>query len=1609
MYRTPFPAARPGPVADHRPRRSVCGRRALVAATLLALLASAVLPEAASADPSSLDCPGNFEPTSPCGATDAGAAPASDLPSTTLGNPVSLVTGNKRQAETDYRVAGGALAFTRHYASAGADANVGLGYGWRHTYLVQLFATGNGGRLVVDSTGRHIPFTPPAAPDPIEQDADEDVTDSGDGPVVHVPLLPSDGHLQVTGNDAVWVVPDGRRLSFHGSFLVRIDWPDRRHLALHYRQQRLAKVTDESGRVLVLDYTPGTRGALALPGYDPEPHRAHAGHLAALTLPDGSRLEYDYDERQNLTRARFPDGTSRDYHYEDPLWPSHLSGLTDRTGTRFASWTYDERGRAASSTHADGVERVSLRIEAPEERSGEARGAGDDGRTLVTAGDGATSVYRWRTDPRSGASQLLSGTGPGCATCPPTGRRYAYERGRLVRGERLGENGRVLVTHRREHDERGRLVRTVETLHGDDGSTVERTLERREYDGDSHRLRLVARPSVNPAGERTTETRRGPDGLPTAIVERGFAPVFVPASGAAEQPSEYAPLERTTRFVHDAGRLVAVDGPRDDVDDTTRFEWDERARLVAIHPPASPSVRVTRFDAHGQVAEVRIGGRQPFTLERDGDGHVIAVRQGELVVRYGHDAEGRLRSITDADGRLVRLDRDAAGRLVTVTDDLGRRNTIGRDEEGRVTARRAFAVDGSLIRSVDFLFDAHGRLASTTARAGDAASHAVTDPLARTLRLVDPDGASTRIGFDAVGRDVSLEDARGNETRYPTDDFGRVVLLDSPDGGRVRYRHDAADNRVEAIDASGRVTRFAYDAADRPISRTDVDGTTRWRWDETAGTLLEASNPVSTERFAHDAETRLISHVREIDGHRFETTYAYDARGRLSEKRLPDGRTLHHHYHEHGPNRGTLRAITRTRWFGLGRETIVADIDLDPRDGTAGHLSHDGSRRRATFAPNGEIRRLEIGGKLAFGYRFDDTGRIVAIDENGTAGRYGYTRGRLTSASTPLGEFRYAYDAVGNRLSTRATRRDGSSRDERHRYAASGDGNRLLESVDEVSGRTTTYRHDGTGAPVAVGALDYTRDANGRQLAVHRDGRLVATYAYNAFGERVRKVVYQGGEPPLTTYFLHEGQALVAEADAHGTLTAQYVYLDTHRLVARIAGDELHAIHTDHLGTPRAMTDGAGRTVWRADYTPFGEAIVRQADVALPLRLPGQYADAETGTHANYLRDYDPRTGRYTTPDPIGLDGGTNLYAYVSADPLGASDPLGLFELATTPEAERLIRDLRLERAVERALQPASQPVPPPRPGPPVRGVLSSMTRVAGLAALAATAYEIGYQGAALADALIFQPADRDDLLAQIVRYDPDYRPATRQVSLEHIRDLASELYALQLDHLATHASGSVCPADPQLYTDTRWAVAMASNEPRAYVSPEGIVFPSREAYEAARFNYDAARERGETDLSFGEWYARGERDRLEGGTSAPPANFRTTVTYEGEPSTHERQVAEELADRGHSVTVRGDNVPGPDFILDGTYWDLKGLRGAGRNSLRNSIKAGKDNFDSAEASSLGLTRSDTRVIVDVRGNSTWDDTEKVRNEISRFGGSDDFRNVRQVRVITSGGIVTWP
>jgi len=125
-------------------------------------------------------------------------------------------------------------------------------------------------------------------------------------------------------------------------------------------------------------------------------------------------------------------------------------------------------------------------------------------------------------------------------------------------------------------------------------------------------------------------------------------------------------------------------------------------------------------------------------------------------------------------------------------------------------------------------------------------------------------------------------------------------------------------------------------------------------------------------------------------------------------------------------------------------------------------------------------------------------------------------------------------------------------------------------------------------------------------------------------------------------------------------MIAEYVYVGDQLLAMIKPGESAYYFHNDHLGTPQVLTDENGNVAWKAVCMPFGGAQILVESVENPFRFPGQYYDQETGLHYNYFRYYNPTSGRYITPDPIGLAGGINLFTYVANNPVNNIDPRGL-------------------------------------------------------------------------------------------------------------------------------------------------------------------------------------------------------------------------------------------------------------------------------------------------------------------------------------------------------------
>ncbi|MCU7864314.1 MAG: DUF2235 domain-containing protein [Candidatus Thiodiazotropha sp. (ex Lucinoma borealis)] len=1099
-----------------------------------------------------------------------------------------------------------------------------MGHGWSHSYDLRLQADGEAYRLR-QSDGRVIHFEP------------SDTADHYTAPRA------SDGWLRVNEAQLTWHWRDGRQLQFSPQGqLQRIVLATGQTLKLFYNPQgKLFLVRDPQSREITLDHYPN-------------------GRIKALYDPTGQATRYRYDEVGNLKQVTRADESQRIYHYEDPHDKHNLTGITDERGIRYATWAYDDQDRAILSTHADQVGQVTLDFSTP-------------GETQVTDSQGKVSLYT--TEVRDGVALVTAIHGPGCSSCGKGDVRYRYNE-RLQLSEIATKEG---ITKRYKYDEQGRTFAVSQQT--TDGSV--RKVARYEYNNDSAlKPGAVLHPSINPQGEHRIETRYNHQGQVTQITERGYRP---------EANGGYHPIERTTRLDYDlAGNLTAIDGPRDDVEDILRLEYGDSHRITTIMGPDGFTLYVENYDNYGRPTQIKRGAQTLIDIQYTPRGQIARVDQHQgKSVSYRYTETGKLKSLTGPDGKTYRLKYDSADRAIGITGLNGARTQNEIDTEGRLRKQLRFNSDSELIQIVSYLYDARGRLSAHQDLSGrqiqyrydeDSRLNAIEGPngiitelqyngLGQLLSINQPDAGTTQLHYDSRGRASGVTDARSNRSRYLKDDFGRIVRIENPDSGTTQFIYDPAGNPVQKRDAQDNIIEYRYDAANRLIEKKSAEETTNLSYDRSTGQLILIQTPNATERFKYNTNRKLIQHTRSINGKLFTTRYDYDPISRqLSSKQLPNGRVLNYHYYTEGEQSGQLRAITREGMFGLSQHTIIGEIDQDPSDGVSGLVHGNGIRSNHRYDANGRLTALENDQTLQLQYIYDEHGNISGIDLDNVLQHYRHdSQGRLTQADTALGVFRYQYDALGNRIRTDQTDPQGERSSDAYHYPPPGKGNRLFEKRSEKRNKEEIYQYNAGGSPTQAGDLHYEYNTDQRPTKVfqqkHGRKRLIAEYGYNGFGERIKKVSYAKDLTPAVTYYLYDGSRLSAEINGKGEMTAQYLYLGE-RPVAKLEGDHIYAIHTDHLGAPRAATDDRSRLVWQADYAPFGQIDIRTATITLNLRLPGQYEDRETGRYYNYLRTYHPETGRYLTADPIGLKAGLNRYAYVSADPLHGIDPLGLFLLA---------------------------------------------------------------------------------------------------------------------------------------------------------------------------------------------------------------------------------------------------------------------------------------------------------------------------------------------------------
>ncbi len=889
--------------------------------------------------------------------------------------------------------------------------------------------------------------------------------------------------------------------------------------------------------------------------------------------------------------------------------------------------------------------------------------------SVVRTSDGAgvhTATIRnnWRGQPeeiRIDASAAgAPGAGAAAAAAPSRTVRYQYDdNGRLSSVTQPGK-----LTTRYRYDSAGRLSERILP----DGS---RLVMQHDSEGRQLRAAMVDAFGADAAGRVLTSTAFGYD-----------------AANRVSEVGDAAGSMGTLQYT-EAGQVAQMSNA---LGTSTRFEYDANgvlaSRTVAADTPDAATVKLG-YDSHGQATLITDANGVRTERRFDDFGRkVIETNPDRGISVYRYDEAGRLIARIDETHSTTRYRYDVAGHLVAVGADAAP-NLLQYRYLGQRLVEVFSSPDGKPEHASErtaYLRDGFGQVLEET----------------RTLARVDQPVAR--------GAQAAALPGLTFVTRNEYDEAGRLLVQTLPDGHRVSYRYTPADDGAGAAQTGarsrpGQLNAILFDDSVlvSDIEQSVAEGLTGY----TSSNGIRQS--ITFDARGRIAQLKAITQARRADASGWWNTVKGwfsardDAASRIvysQTNRYDAGGRVTGIERQQGGSATRVASATRSEQFGYDRLDRLNE--MAQQGGVQLHLAYDnaGNRteKRTTDGAASALRTVANNDAVAppgaqrQRYRYAaGTNRLIGLTEDEQAGQTGSSTGRA----------------------------------EMRRLGSPAGADQAMALMDAA------WIYHATGVPqLQMAAPRRTRAANAyanrrivyntalRPIAVYdATDTLLASYYYNSQGERVAKTVYPapddgvirtaGGAAPQadTVYSLYSEQRLAAETDRDGRITAHYIYLNG-KPVAKIvmapgtglahglwrairtvgglwpgaAADPgertatIYPIHTDHLGTPQALTDAQQQLVWQADTDAFGNAQVRYAQLApagqpgagapfvMNLRLPGQVYDAETGLNQNYYRDYDPRLGRYTTPDPLGLAGGMNPYVYASSNPLANIDPLGLYE-----------------------------------------------------------------------------------------------------------------------------------------------------------------------------------------------------------------------------------------------------------------------------------------------------------------------------------------------------------
>ena len=636
------------------------------------------------------------------------------------------------------------------------------------------------------------------------------------------------------------------------------------------------------------------------------------------------------------------------------------------------------------------------------------------------------------------------------------------------------------------------------------------------------------------------------------------------------------------------------------------------------------------------------------------------------------DAAGLVYYVRDVNGKSTTATYDIIVGTITTTSPTGRSTEVTYDvETGMITSSTTPTVLSSIIEYDDF-------------------NRPETITQGERVRTMT---------YDDAGRVASVVGPLGDEYKFEHGLLGQMAKVTRPDESTIEYQYDPAGLLSAVIGPDG--SKFTY-------SRTQVEDVNEY---ETPGGLKHVSDFnldrewIATNLPSGDkVDAKVVAGLLEkLTVGNEQTTYTYleDGSGKVADAESYTGVKTNYQYD------GSL--VTQENLAG----PIVGSVGFTYDDGFR-KVGADVAGTDITFAYDAD-GLLTKSGALTL-ERDLNTGEVAQVTDGSATLVYGYNgHGEVDSIEWKFGgESVYQCDVernAGGKIVKRTQTIDGDTVERKFDRDVMGQVVSVLEDgqqvesyeYDVLANRTTADSPGLAGSQEATfgddnrmthqGAWEFTYDGNARLASMAlADGSQETLFNYSAAGE-LRDVILPDG---TEVSYLYDAYGRMAVRLVDGEATDKYLYYDQMRPAAILnaddslrayfvystrrvpiymqEGDDRYYFITDDIGSVRMVVDQDGETVQQIDYDAFGTIVsLLDPEFDAVFGFAGGLADTDTGLVRFRFREYAPKMGRWTAPDPIGPAQHFNPYVYVNNDPVGITDPLGLGE--TADEVKKIVED----------------------------------------------------------------------------------------------------------------------------------------------------------------------------------------------------------------------------------------------------------------------------------------------------------------------------------------------